>query len=113
MQLKDAMIFMDFFKRGFKEDIQSSIHYLLSTDTYKSIFSSSKTTIRKTFFGAKNQLYMSMFAVVLGFMIKGILVKIMVVILFIVMYIRYKWKTGDPMRFYKENYFSGQINRKV
>ncbi len=113
MYLKDAMIFADFFRREIIEDIQSIIHYFLSKDTYKNIFSSSETTIRKTFFGAKNQLYMSMFVVVLGFMVKGILIKIIVITLFIVMYVRYKWKTGDPMKFYKETYFSGEIYRKV
>lgn len=112
MYLKDVMIFSDFFKQEIIEDIQSAIHYFLSKDTYKNIFSSSKTTIRKTFFGAKNQLYMSVFVVVLGFMAKGILIKIIVTTLFIIMYARHKWKTGDPMKFYKENYFSVELTKR-
>ena len=113
MYLKDAMIFVDFFKRGIKEDIYSLIHYCLSKDTYKSIFYSSAKLFRKTFFGVKNHLYMSMFVVVLGFMVKGILIKVIVITLFIIMYLRDKWKTGDPIKFYKENYFSGELNRKI
>ena len=107
------MIFVDFFYKGSKEDIRQLISYFLSKDTYKSFFFSSTKTFRRTFFGSKNQMFMSMFVVVLGFMIKGILIKVIVATLFIIMYGRYKWKTGDPMKFYKDKYFSEEIKHKV
>jgi len=113
MYLKDAMIFLDFLKKGIKEDIYSLIRYFLSKNTYTNIFHSSTKTFRRTFFGVKNQLYMSMFVVVLGFMVKSILIKIIVIMLFIIMYARYKWRTGDPIRFYNESYFSGELHRKI
>ena len=112
MYWKDITIFIDFFKNGIKEDLKQLFNYFLNINTYKGFLYSIGKTARKSVLGSKNQMFMSMFIVVLATMTKQLYIIVLSVIFFFIMYGVYKWKTGDPLKFYKEKYFSSEIIKK-
>ena len=111
MYWKDVQIFAEFFYKGIISDIKGGFAYFSSGSTYKGFFNSIWKDIHNLFFRAKNRLYLSMFIVVLSHLVNGILIKLFAWTLFIYMYARYKWSTGEPMKFYRESYFSEELKR--
>lgn len=112
MYWKDIMIFIDFFNKGIMEDLRQMINYFLNINTYKNILHFSAKTAKKSLLGSKNQLFISMFVIVLATMTRQILYIFLSIILFFIMYGIHKWKTGEPLKFYKDRYFSDKITEK-
>ena len=105
---KDIKILTEFFIEGTKEEILQSLRNASSKETYRTKLRKLSNLINRVFTDLKNLSYFMIFFFIVTLSRGMYYFSLLFALLSIILWLRYVWKTKEPLEYYQNKYFKGE-----